>query len=103
MIARVKADATDRSKIRQQLQEPIFPLDSSTYSDVNIVQIVSGRIATDPTVNVHEAVSIGTETMKHCESLVFHPAMWFHIAGWDLEELFLKKCTRRQSQRHTSK
>ena len=55
MKARMKADATDRSKIRQQLQEPIDPLDSSTHTDVNIVQIVSGRIATDPTVNVHEA------------------------------------------------
>ncbi len=65
MKARVKADATDRSKIRQQLQGPIFPLDSSTYSDVNNVQIVSGRIATDPTVNAHE---VGTEVMKHCES-----------------------------------
>ena len=80
MKARMKADGTDRSKSRQQLQKPIDPLDSSTHSDVNIVQIVSVRIATDPTVNVHEAVSIGTETMKHCESTVFHPAMCFHIA-----------------------
>ena len=63
MKARMKADATDRSKIMQQLQEPIDPLDSSAYSDVNIVQIVSGRIATDPTVNVHEAGSIGTAMM----------------------------------------
>ena len=83
MKARMKADATDRSEIGQQLQEPIFPLDSSTYSDVNIVQIYGGRIATDPTVNIHEAVSMGTDTMKHCESQVFHP-------GWDLEEHFLK-------------
>ena len=29
---------------------------------------MSGRIATDPTVNVDEAVAIGTETMKHYES-----------------------------------
>ena len=64
----MKADASDRSIIRQQLQKPIDPLDSSTHSDVNIVQIVSGRIATDPAVNVHEAGSIGTEMMKHCES-----------------------------------
>ena len=56
--ARRKAGATDRSNIRQQLQEPIDPLDSTTHSVVNIVYIVSGRIATDPTVNVHEAVSI---------------------------------------------
>ena len=68
MKARMKADATERSKIRQQLQERIFPLDSSTHSDVNIVQIISGRTATDPTVNVQEAVSMGTVMMKHCES-----------------------------------
>ena len=29
---------------------------------------MSGIIATDPTVNVHEAVAIGTEMMKHYES-----------------------------------
>ena len=63
----MKADATDKSKIRQQLQELIDPLDESTRSDVNIVQIVSGRIAADSTMNVHEAVSICTEMMKHCE------------------------------------
>ena len=68
MKARMKADATDRSKIRQQLQEPIDPLDSSTHSDVNIVQAVSGRISTDPTANVHEAGSKGTGMMTYCES-----------------------------------
>ena len=45
MKARVTADATDISKFRQQLREPIDPLDSSTHSCVNIVQIVIGRIA----------------------------------------------------------
>ena len=34
----------------------------------NTVQIVSGRIAPDPTVNVHEAVAIGTEMVKQYES-----------------------------------
>ena len=69
MKARMTADATDRSKIRHNLQESIDPLYSSSHSDGNnIVQIVSGRIATDPTVNVHEAVAIGTETIKHYES-----------------------------------
>ena len=65
MKGRMKADATDRSKIRQQLQQPIDPLESSTHSGVTSFQIVSGRIATDPTVNAHE---VGTEVMKHCES-----------------------------------
>ena len=59
MKARTTADATDKSKIRHKLQESIDPLDG------NIVQIVNGRIATDPTVNVHEAIAIGTEMIKH--------------------------------------
>ena len=46
MKARKTADATDRSKIRHKLQESIDPLDASTQADDNIVQIVSGRIAT---------------------------------------------------------
>ena len=53
MKARMTADATDKSKIKQELQGPIDPHDWSTHSDGNIVQIVSGRIATtDPTMNV---------------------------------------------------
>ena len=54
------AYATDRSNIRHKLPEMIDPLDASTHSYGNIVKIVSGRITTDPTVNVHEAVAIGT-------------------------------------------
>ena len=68
MKARMTPDSTDRSKIRHKLQESIDPLDASTNSDGNIVQIVSGRIATDPIVNVHETVAIGTEMMKNYES-----------------------------------
>ena len=68
MKAQMTSDATDRSRIRHKLQESIDPLNPSAHSDGNIVQIVSGRIATDPTVNVHEAVAIGTEMMKHYES-----------------------------------
>ena len=39
---------------------------------------MSGIIATAPTVNVHKAVAIGTETMKHYESTcpgVFHDTL----------------------------
>ena len=68
MKARMIADATDRSKNRHRLQESIDPLDASTHSDGNIVQIVSGRIAVDLTVNVHEAVAIETEMMRQYES-----------------------------------
>ena len=59
--ARMTADAADISKIRHKLQESIDTLDAPTHSDGDIVQIVSGRIATtDPTANVHEAVAVGT-------------------------------------------
>ena len=67
MKGRMTADFTDRSKIRRKLQESIDPLDASTHSDGNIVEIVSGRINSDPTVIVHEAVAIGTQKMKHYE------------------------------------
>ena len=66
--ARMTADATDRSKIRHKLQESIDPLDSSTHSDGNIVQSVSGKRANDPTVNIHEAVAVGTDMVKLYES-----------------------------------
>ena len=49
MKARMTVYAAGRSNIRHKLQESIDPLDVSTYSDGNIVRIVSGRIATDPT------------------------------------------------------
>ena len=68
MKARMTADAADRSKIREKLQESIDPLDPSSHPHGNLVQIVSGRIESDPTVNVHESVSIGTEKMKQYES-----------------------------------
>ena len=61
MKARKTADATDRSKINNYRSRSI-------HSDGNTVTIVRGRIATDPTVNVREAVEIGTEMMKHYES-----------------------------------
>ena len=47
------------------MSRSIDPLDASTHSDGNVVQIVSSRIATGPTVSVNEAVVIGTEMMKH--------------------------------------
>ena len=68
MKAWMTANATGRSNIRHKLHESIDPLDASTHSDDNVVQIVSSRIATGPTVSVHEAVVIGTEMTKRCES-----------------------------------
>ena len=61
MKARMTPEATDRSKIN-------YYRSRSIHSDGNIVLNLSGRIATDPTVDVHEAVAIGTEMMKQYES-----------------------------------
>lgn len=68
MKARMASDAVDRKKIREKLQDSIDPLDPSSHSHDDLVHVVSGRITTDPTVNVHESVSIGTEMMKQYES-----------------------------------
>ena len=68
MKAWMTANATGRSNIRHKLHESIDPLDASTHSDGNVVQIVSSRIATGPTVSFNEAVVIGTEMMKLYES-----------------------------------
>ena len=68
MKARMASDAVDRKKIREKLQDSIDPLDPSSHSHGDLVHVVSGRITTDPTVNVHESVSIGTEMMKQYES-----------------------------------
>ena len=58
---KMAAGVADRSKIKQKLQESIDPRDSSTHSDSNNVQIVSARIATDPTVKV---LKLGREEMR---------------------------------------
>ena len=84
MKTRMTSDATDRSKIRHKLLESIDPLDSSTHSDGNVVHSVSDIVATDPLVNVHEAVSIGTDMANYYES---------HV---DFTILFLRKCVRWQ-------
>ena len=67
MNSRIRTDAQDRSKIRQKFQESVDPLASSSHPDAaGIIQIVSGRICADTTVNIDEAVSIG-EMMEQYE------------------------------------
>ena len=60
MPNRITADAIDCSKIRQKLQISIDQLDPSIldHPHGNLVQIFSGRIDPDPTVNIHESVSM---------------------------------------------
>ena len=61
---RKNADRADRESI-QKLDLCIKPLDPSSHPS-SIVNIVSGQLA-DKTVNVHEAVKIGTQQMKDFE------------------------------------
>ena len=59
--SRIKEDAADRAKIQERLSTCIDILDTSQHPKTGLVNVYSGRIIDDPTVNVHEAVKIGTE------------------------------------------
>ena len=56
----------DREEIRQKLDTCINPLDSSAHPS-GVVNVVSGQIGSTE-VNVHNAVTIGTEQIKVFES-----------------------------------
>ena len=55
----IKEDAADRAKIRETLSTCIDILDTSKHPDTGLINVFSGRVIDDPTVNVHEAVEIG--------------------------------------------
>ncbi|KAL8582263.1 hypothetical protein ACOMHN_037020 [Nucella lapillus] len=65
--SRIKDDASDRAKIQERLSTCIDILDTSKHPETGLVNVYSGRIIDDPTVNVHEAVKIGTEQQKAFE------------------------------------
>lgn len=62
MQSRIASDGKDREGIRNKLRLFIDPLAPSTDSQ-NIVNIASGLVLPN-TVNVHDAVHIGTEQLK---------------------------------------
>jgi len=64
--ARIAEDKKDRDGIRQKLDTCINPLDSAAHPS-GIVNVVSGQIGSTE-VNVHNAVTIGTEQMTVFES-----------------------------------
>ena len=64
--ARIRADATDRERIREMLQSCIDPLDPTDHPRSRVVNIVTGRIGPDE-VNAPKAVEIGTSQMHHYE------------------------------------
>ena len=64
--ARIAEDKTDRDGIRQKIDTCSNPLDSVAHPS-GIVNVVSSQIGSTE-VNVHNAVTIGTEQMKVFES-----------------------------------
>ncbi|KAL8585757.1 hypothetical protein ACOMHN_040539 [Nucella lapillus] len=62
--SRIKDDASDKAKILERLSTCIDILDTSKHPETGLVNVYSGRIIDDHTVNVHEAVKIGTEQQK---------------------------------------
>ena len=64
--ARIAEDKRDRDGIRQKLDTCINPLYSAAHPS-GIFNVVSGQIGSTE-VNVHNAVTIGTEQMKVFES-----------------------------------
>lgn len=62
MQSRIVSDGKDREGIRNKLRLFIDPLAPSTHSQ-NIVNIASGLVLQN-TVNVHDAVHIGTQQLK---------------------------------------
>ena len=66
--ARIKYDHTDRLKIYNKLAMCMDPLNPDQQF-VEVVNIVSGRVASErERINVHQAVSIGSEQMKAFEA-----------------------------------
>ena len=65
MKARIASDGADRQSIQNKLKLCIDPLDPSSHPPT-IVNIVSCQVA-DDTVNVHDAVAIGTKQMQEFE------------------------------------
>lgn len=66
MRSRIKADAADRTVIREKVELSIDPFDAHTEAN-KIVNIVSGRVA-PPAVNVDQAHDIGLQQMKRFEA-----------------------------------
>ncbi len=64
--ARISSDEKDRKGIQDKLVNCINPLAPEDHPD-NIVNIVTGKIA-PATVNIDEAVNIGTEMMREFEA-----------------------------------
>lgn len=64
--ARVKTDAKDRKNLRDKLEVCIDPLHSENYKD-RLVNIVTGQVLSHPSLNVDNAIALGTAQMVEFE------------------------------------
>ena len=60
---RLKSDANDREKLRVKFEQCIDPLDAKSHPS-ELVNISTGAINKDPTVNVENAVAIGVHQLS---------------------------------------
>ena len=72
---RMKADSADRLKIREALSTCIDVFDSETHRHDSLINIFSGQIVDDKSVNADESVKIGTEQWSEYEK---HWPQGFH-------------------------
>ena len=64
---RIKSDAKDRQDIRVKLAQCIPPLDHQQHPEGSFVNIVTERVQSSSTVNVHKAIEIGS--MRNLQQL----------------------------------
>ena len=77
MKARMTSDAPDRKSLREKLEVCIDPLHENEHPDA-LVNIVTGKIVSHPSVNVDNAVVIGKKQMESFEESLpagFHKAI----------------------------
>ena len=65
---RIKTDATDRNALKEKLDMSIDPLDPEQHPEDGLVNIVTGKVVSDPKVNVDQAITIATCEMNSFEA-----------------------------------
>ena len=65
---RIKTDAIDRNALKDKIEMSIDPLDPEQHPENGLVNIVTGKVVSDPKVNVHQAIAIATAEMNSFEA-----------------------------------
>ena len=64
---RIKTDAADRNALKEKLGMSIDPLDPEQHPEDGLINVVTGKVVSDPKVNVDQAIAIGTSQMNSFE------------------------------------